>query len=346
MHALARRWAARNAGSGRVLRKQDLDRIFSGRDTAPLYLRIEDPFERYQRQGVGFTWSFFTQHDLQDRHVHGAPAVEIYGVLSGKLEIWWKNYQDRGVSAWRSEFLGEGDWFELAGYSVTSCTSSRARGAAWCSGPGWVRSGHRRDRRPGQDGLRRELRLHPARPRQGADREGQALASIGLSGAAAGRPPRPASEPGRHDGDAARADLRGLDAPSVDLREATGSSGGGDGEGHLSRRPRGRWIITRLERTWDGKAGFRGGLELVEDGAGGWRAIVENPNFCAGFECPKRAVARSYCPVFDVRSEARGWGWQRRGHARIDCSFPEGGTRNVDLTFRGCAIVTPMGGDP
>ncbi len=138
MHALARRWAARNAGSGRVLRKQDLDRIFSGRDTAPLYLRIEDPFERYQRQGVGFTWSFFTQHDLQDRHVHGAPAVEIYGVLSGKLEIWWKNYQDRGVSAWRSEFLGEGDWFELAGLQchIVHFVEGKGRGVVFRAGLG------------------------------------------------------------------------------------------------------------------------------------------------------------------------------------------------------------------
>jgi len=138
MHALTRRWAARNAGSGRILRKQDLDRIFSGRDTAPLYLRIEDPFERYQRQGVGFTWSFFTEHDLQDRHVHGAPAVEIYGVLSGKLEIWWKNYQDRGVSAWRKVILGEGDWFELAGLQchIVHFVEGKGRGVVFRAGLG------------------------------------------------------------------------------------------------------------------------------------------------------------------------------------------------------------------
>ncbi|HOU94626.1 MAG TPA: hypothetical protein PLU22_26425, partial [Polyangiaceae bacterium] len=106
------------------------------------------------------------------------------------------------------------------------------------------------------------------------------------------------------------------------------------------------WIITRLERTWGGKTGFRGGLELVEDGAGGWRAILENPNSCDGFDCPKRAVEPRHCPVCDVRSEARGWWWRRRGHARIDCSFPPGGTLKVERAFPGCAIVMPMGGDP
>src|ERR1035441_285271 len=49
-------------------------------------LRVADPYLRYQMQGVGFTWSFFTEKDRQDTHVHGAPMVEIYGVLDGRLE--------------------------------------------------------------------------------------------------------------------------------------------------------------------------------------------------------------------------------------------------------------------
>jgi hypothetical protein len=105
-------------------------------------------------------------------------------------------------------------------------------------------------------------------------------------------------------------------------------------------------IITRLERTWDGRTGFRGGLDLVEDSTGGWRAVLESPHGCNGFECPQRPVDRRHCQVFDVRSEARGWWWRRRGHARLDCSFPEGGTLKAELAFRGCAIVMPLGGDP
>jgi len=27
---------------------------------------------------------------MQDLHVHGRPAVEIYGVIEGRLQRWWK----------------------------------------------------------------------------------------------------------------------------------------------------------------------------------------------------------------------------------------------------------------
>jgi hypothetical protein len=74
---------------------------------------VADPYLRYQQQGVGFTWSFFTHKDRQDTHVHGAPVVEIYGVLEGRLEIWWKPYYDRGTSAWKHRILEEGDWAEV-----------------------------------------------------------------------------------------------------------------------------------------------------------------------------------------------------------------------------------------
>ena len=30
----------------------------------------------------------------------GLPVVEIYGILEGQMEIWWKPYYDRGTSAW------------------------------------------------------------------------------------------------------------------------------------------------------------------------------------------------------------------------------------------------------
>jgi hypothetical protein len=113
MHALARKWAAKNAGAVRVLRRQELDRIFEGTERRAFQLRANDPFLRYQRQGQGFAWSFFSPADPQDRHVHSSPTVEIYGVLSGELEIWWKAYQDRGVAAWQHAILTDGDWLEL-----------------------------------------------------------------------------------------------------------------------------------------------------------------------------------------------------------------------------------------
>jgi hypothetical protein len=45
--------------------------------------------------------------------VHGAPVVEIYGVLEGRMEIWWKPYYDRGTSAWSHAILEAGDWIEV-----------------------------------------------------------------------------------------------------------------------------------------------------------------------------------------------------------------------------------------
>ena len=76
-------------------------------------LRVADPYLRYQMQGQGFTWSFFTHKDKQDCHVHGAPIVEIYGILEGEMEIWSKPYYERGTSAWSHRILAAGDWLEV-----------------------------------------------------------------------------------------------------------------------------------------------------------------------------------------------------------------------------------------
>ena len=62
---------------------------------------------------VGFTWSFFTHKDPQDCHAHNAPVVEIYGILEGCLETWWKTYYDRGTSGWSHRLLDAGDWLEV-----------------------------------------------------------------------------------------------------------------------------------------------------------------------------------------------------------------------------------------
>jgi hypothetical protein len=45
--------------------------------------------------------------------VHGAPVVEIYGVIEGRMDIWWKPYYDRGTSSWSHRVLEAGDWVEV-----------------------------------------------------------------------------------------------------------------------------------------------------------------------------------------------------------------------------------------
>jgi len=112
MDALAKKWLSRNKSGVRHLTKGDLDEILDAGNRA-FNLRVADPYLRYQLQGVGFTWSFFTHKDRQDTHVHGAPVVEIYGVLEGRMEIWWKPYYDRGTSAWSHRVLEPGDWAEV-----------------------------------------------------------------------------------------------------------------------------------------------------------------------------------------------------------------------------------------
>lgn len=112
MDALALKWLARNLRGVRHLDKKTLDEILDVGDRA-FNLRVADPYLRYQMQGLGFTWSFFTDKDKQDCHVHGAPIVEIYGILEGRMEIWWKPYYERGTSAWNHRILDAGDWLEV-----------------------------------------------------------------------------------------------------------------------------------------------------------------------------------------------------------------------------------------
>ena len=88
-------------------------------------------------QGVGFTWSFFTEKDRQDIHVHGAPVVEIYGVLEGELEIWSKPYYDRGTSAWSHRIVGPGDWIEVDSLQCHIVRwRTRGQGVVFKAGPG------------------------------------------------------------------------------------------------------------------------------------------------------------------------------------------------------------------
>ena len=112
MEAQASYWAARNKGGVRVVREKEIKDIIDAGSRA-FNLRVADPYLPYQKQGLGFTWSFFTPKDKQDVHVHGLPAVEIYGVMEGRFQLWHKPMNQRGVRTWQCETLEAGDWAEV-----------------------------------------------------------------------------------------------------------------------------------------------------------------------------------------------------------------------------------------
>ena len=112
MDALANMWAKQNNEGVRKLEKNTILNILGTGDRA-FNLRVADPYLAYQRQGLGFTWSFFTPKDKQDIHLHGEPAVEIYGVFEGQFVIWHKPMYERGALVWKMEVLNPGDWIEV-----------------------------------------------------------------------------------------------------------------------------------------------------------------------------------------------------------------------------------------
>ncbi|MCK5921868.1 MAG: hypothetical protein KAG66_13060, partial [Methylococcales bacterium] len=95
MDALACSWSRYHNGGVRVVRQQSVKKIIDVGSRA-FNLRVADPYLPYHKQGLGFTWSFFTPKDKQDLHVHGLPSVEIYGVMEGCLQLWSKPMTDRG----------------------------------------------------------------------------------------------------------------------------------------------------------------------------------------------------------------------------------------------------------
>ncbi len=112
MDARANYWARFHDGGARIVRGDSVKGILASGDRA-FNLRVADPYLPYHRQGLGFTWSFFTPKDRQDLHVHGLPAVEIYGVIEGRLHLWWKPMSARGVRVWENRILEAGDWAEV-----------------------------------------------------------------------------------------------------------------------------------------------------------------------------------------------------------------------------------------
>ena len=112
MEALASHWVHRQKDGVRIVRRDDIRSILDAGNRA-FNIRVADPYLPYQRQGLGFTWSFFTPKDKQDLHVHGMPAVEIYAVIEGRLQLWSKPINQRGVRTWQCTMLGPGDWAEV-----------------------------------------------------------------------------------------------------------------------------------------------------------------------------------------------------------------------------------------
>lgn len=84
MQARACRWAANNRSGARVARKNEITGILDSGSRA-FNLRVADPYLPYHKQGMGFTWSFFTPKDTQDIHVHGASSIEMDGALKGGI---------------------------------------------------------------------------------------------------------------------------------------------------------------------------------------------------------------------------------------------------------------------
>ena len=98
----------------------------------------------------------------------------------------------------------------------------------------------------------------------------------------------------------------------------------------------GVWVVRELEEAGD-RRGFRGGLRIERDGAGEWQATVESPNGCRVFTCPQVRVAREHCRVHELAVEETTVFLRRSGHARLECTFPEGGTLEASVDFRRCA---------
>jgi hypothetical protein len=67
MDALACRWMAEHSGGVRIVRDRDIRRILAAGSRA-FNLRVADPYLPHQKQGLGFTWSFFTPKDKQECH--------------------------------------------------------------------------------------------------------------------------------------------------------------------------------------------------------------------------------------------------------------------------------------
>lgn len=105
----------------------------------------------------------------------------------------------------------------------------------------------------------------------------------------------------------------------------------------------GVWVVTETLEIGE-RRGFRGGLKIL-NGEDRWEAIVEKPTGCERFTCPQWRVDPRHCRVFDVVVEPRSLWLRRKGHATLECEFPEGGTLTAKLLFERCGAVPTWGGN-
>lgn len=101
----------------------------------------------------------------------------------------------------------------------------------------------------------------------------------------------------------------------------------------------GVWLTSGLVKV-DGRQGFQGGLKLVKSHLGQWEVYLESPTDCDGLRCTIRPVGFSDCSRYDVHVENTNTTFNdirvRRGHAYLECSFPDGGALSASLDFKGC----------
>ncbi len=102
----------------------------------------------------------------------------------------------------------------------------------------------------------------------------------------------------------------------------------------------GVWVAPELKKR-QGRSGFQGGIKLLKSDLGEWRVFLESPLECEGFKCKIRELDRKACKVFDVEVHNTGTSFNdivvKEGHAKLECSFPEGGSLAVNLKFDGCS---------
>jgi hypothetical protein len=101
----------------------------------------------------------------------------------------------------------------------------------------------------------------------------------------------------------------------------------------------GVWVAPELKES-RGREGFKGGIKLMKSPLEEWNAYVESPLECESFKCKIWELPRASCKVFDVDVHKTSNNindiWVVEGHAKLDCTLPEGGSVTANLTFDGC----------
>ncbi len=101
----------------------------------------------------------------------------------------------------------------------------------------------------------------------------------------------------------------------------------------------GVWVAPELKKA-GGREGFQGGIKLMKTPMEEWAVYVESPLECESFKCKLYELPRAGCRVHDVdvRNTHNSINdiFVVEGHAKLDCSTPEGGALTLNLEFDGC----------